>query len=133
MNLNDFVKTEYVGKGFKTCIGVINIPKERNLYNSLRKHYNYLAKSAAKSFEEYYDSYTDCSQIQNNAKSDFKKSISIIIEDIKNTYINLGKYDFDYETIYDSIEKFGCFEIFEESYFVFIDKMPFKSTPFPSP
>lgn len=122
MNLNDFVKTEYVGKGFKTCIGVINIPKERNLYNSLRKHYNYLAKSAAKSFEEYYESYTDCSQIQNNAKSDFKKSISIIIEDIKNTYINLGKYDFDYETIYDSIEKFGCFEIFEESYFVFIDK-----------
>lgn len=97
MNLNDFVKTEYVGKDFETCIGRINIPKERNLYNSLRKNYNYLAKSAAKSFEECYDSYENCKDICNKAQSDFKKSISIIIEDIKNTYISLGQYDFDSE------------------------------------
>lgn len=122
MNLNDFVKAEYVGKDFETCIGRINIPKERNLYNSLRKYYNHLAKSAAKSFEECYDSYKDCSHIEAKAKSDFKKSISIIIEDIKNTYFSLGQYDYDSETIYDLIEKYGCFEIFEESYFVFIDK-----------
>ena len=74
-----------------------------NLYNSLRKHYNYLAKSAAKSFEECYDSYKGCSDIEAKAKSDFKKSISIIIEDIKNTYISLGQYDFDSETIYNLI------------------------------
>lgn len=122
MNLNDFVKTEYVGKDFETCIGRINIPKERNLYNSLRKHYNYLAKSAAKSFEECYDSYENCKDICNKAQSDFKKSISIIIEDIKNTYISLGQYDFDSETIYELIKKYGCFEIFNESFFVFTDK-----------
>lgn len=123
MNFNDFINNEYVEKEFDSPIGKIKIPKDRNIYNELKKWYEQLACAAVNSFIEYYESYNDCYDIIKKAPVDFQKSIAIIIEDIKDTLINLGKFDWDYDTIYEYAVKAGCSDDFSERLDAIVEKV----------
>ena len=50
------------------------------------------------------------------SKDDFKRSIAIVVEDLKDTFINLGEYDYDTNAVSELIESAGCTEIFEERF-----------------
>lgn len=123
MNFNDFINNAYVDKEFDSPIGKINITKERNIYNELKKWYEQLAWSAVNSFVEFYDTYNDCYDIINEAPVDFQKSIAIIVDDIKNTLINLEQYDWDYDTIYEYAVKAGCLDKFNERLDTIVEKV----------
>lgn len=114
MDFNNFVNDNNVDKEFESPIGTIKISKERNLYNELKKHFNNLANSAVSTFLSLYSSYNNCYDILNKAPVDFQKSLAEIIDDIKNTMIGLGHYDWDYDTIYEYIVKAGCTNEFNE-------------------
>lgn len=114
MDFNNFVNDNNVDKEFESPIGTIKISKERNLYNELKKHFNKLANSAVSTFLSLYSLYNNCYDILNKAPVDFQKSLAEIIDDIKNTMIGLGHYDWDYDTIYEYIVKAGCTNEFNE-------------------
>lgn len=114
MNFNDFINNEYVDKEFDSPIGKITISKERNIYNELKKYYKPLANAAVENFKSCYNTYEDCYDILNKAPIDFQSSIAVIIDDIKNSLINLGHYDWDYDTIYEYTVRIGCLEAFNE-------------------
>ena len=100
MNFNNFINSEYVEKEFDSPIGKIKIPKDRNIYNELKKRYEQLACTAVNSFIEFYNAYRNCYDIIINASVDFQRSIAVIIDDIKDTFINLGQFDWDYNNSY---------------------------------
>lgn len=112
MNLNEFLQKENCEKEFNICVGNIKVSNERNLYNALRKWYKSLAKSAQNSFDEGYKSYNNCEDIISKAEDDFKSSMAIVVEDLKDTFINLGEYDYDTNAVSELIESAGCTEIF---------------------
>ena len=112
MNLNEFLQKENCAKEFNICVGNIKVSNERNLYNALRKWYKSLAKSAQNSFDEGYTSYNNCEDIISKAEDDFKSSMAIVVEDLKDTFINLGEYDYDTNAVSELIESAGCTEIF---------------------
>ena len=114
MNFNDFINNQYVEKEFDSPIGKIRITRERSIYNELKKWYEQLACSAVNSFIEFYGSYKNCYDILEKAPVDFQKSIAIIIDDIKNTLIQSGQYDWDYATIYEYAAASGCSDEFNE-------------------
>lgn len=114
MNFNDFINNEYVEKEFDSPVGKIKIPKGRNIYNELKKWYEQLACTAVNSFIEFYDSYSNCYDIIKKAPVDFQQSIAVIIDDIKDTLINLGQFDWDYDTIYEYAVNAGCSDQFNE-------------------
>ena len=116
MNLNEFLQKENCAKEFNICVGNIKVSNERNLYNALRKWYKSLAKSAQNSFDEGYKSYNNCEDIISKAEDDFKSSMAIVVEDLKDTFINLGEYDYDTNAVSELIESAGCTEIFEERF-----------------
>lgn len=116
MNLNEFLQKENCEKEFNICVGNIKVSNERNLYNALRKWYKSLAKSAQNSFNESYKSYNNCEDIISKAEDDFKSSMAIVVEDLKDTFINLGEYDYDTNAVSELIESAGCTEIFEERF-----------------
>ena len=114
MDFNDFINNEYVEKEFDSAVGKINVSKNRNIYNELKKRYERFAWSAVNSFIESYGEYESCYDIIKKAPTDFQKSIAIIIEDIKDTLIKLGQYDWDYDTIYEYSVNEGCSDAFNE-------------------
>lgn len=116
MNLNEFLQKENCAKEFNICVGNIKVSNERNLYNALRKWYKSLAKSAQNSFDEGYKSYNNCEDIISKAEDDFKSSMAIVVEDLKDTFINLGEYDYDTNAVSELIESAGSTEIFEERF-----------------
>lgn len=123
MDFNDFINNEYVEKEFDSAVGKIKVSKNRNLYNELKKRYEQLAWSAVNSFIESYGSYESCYDIINKAPTDFQKSIAIIIEDIKDTLIKLGQYDWDYDTIYEYAVNEGCSDAFNERLDAIVSKV----------
>lgn len=123
MNFNNFINSEYVEKEFDSPIGKIKVPKGRNIYNELKKRYEQLARTAVNSFIEFYNAYRNCYDIINNASVDFQRSIAVIIDDIKDTFINLGQFDWDYNTIYDYAVNFGCSDDFNERLDAVVEKV----------
>lgn len=115
MKFNDFLADEYVDREFESPFGTIHIPKGRNIYNALNKRYEKLALLAVDKFLDLYAKYENCDDILENADADFQKSIAIIIEDIRDTLINVGQYDQDYDTIYKAVTDFGCTEAFDSA------------------
>ena len=83
MDFNEFIKNENTEKTITTPFGNIVVPKERNLYNEIRKRYKVLSLNSVELFAKAYDSYESCEDIIDNAYTDFQKSIVNIIEEIK--------------------------------------------------
>lgn len=100
MLLNELLEKEYHDAELPSPVGVVIIPKERNVYNALRNKYQSLAKEAEQAFSEIYESYSNCNDILMQSSSDFQKSISAVVDELKKDLISIGRYDLDYETIY---------------------------------
>lgn len=103
MDFNEFIKNENTEKTITTPFGNIVVPKERNLYNEIRKRYKVLSLNSVELFAKAYDSYESCEDIIDNAYTDFQKSIVSIIEEIKNTLISQEQYEWDYDSIYEFV------------------------------
>lgn len=115
MLVNQLLEKDYCQVEYPCHIGLVSIPKERNLYNSLRKKYYGLAMESMKKFLEYYDNYSGCNDILLKSSSDFQKSISNVIEEMKKDLISIERYDWDYDTIYQYANEKGYLNPFHDA------------------
>lgn len=115
MLMNELLEMESHSVEYPCSVGVINIPKERNLYTILRKKYGNLAKEAVSQFSSFYDSYTNCNDILRKSSTDFQKSICSVIDEIKKELISIERYDWDYDTIYQYANEHGYLNLFYEA------------------
>ena len=83
MNFNEFIKNENIDKIVNTPFGSITIPKERSIYNEIRRRYKVLAINSAEAFAQSYESYQNCEDIITNAPTDFQKRILLRKEVLK--------------------------------------------------
>ena len=115
MLLNELLEKKYCSVERVCSIGVVSVPKERNVYNALRKKYYLLAQETENHFSEIYNGYTNCNDILMNLSTDFQKSIGIVIESMKNDLISLERYDLDFDTIYQYANENGYLTAFYEA------------------
>ena len=115
MNFNEFIKNENIDKIVNTPFGSITIPKERSIYNEIRRRYKVLAINSAEAFAQSYESYQNCEDIITNAPTDFQKSIANIIDEIKNTLISQEQYEWDYDSIYEFVIKADMLRDFDKA------------------
>ena len=105
MSEKSFFEIENRERSFKTPIGEITVPGERNLFNAVRNKYKKLAKDSLEEFKKHYKKYKSCMDILNSAPDDFKASISNIVDDIRAFLIDTGEYDWDDETVYNYLSE----------------------------
>ena len=115
MLMNELLEKESHSVEYSCSVGAVNIPKERNLYTVLRRKYSNLAKEAVSQFSALYDSYTNCNDILRKSSSDFQKSISSVIDEIKKEIISMECYEWDYDTIYQYANEHGYLNPFYEA------------------
>lgn len=123
MLFKEILEKEYVSKDFDTPIGKIELDKGRNIYTALRSKYYDLAFNSMKAFLNFYNAYSDCSDILEKAPNDFQVSIANVIDEIKNDVISIGKYDWDYDTIYAYLNENGYLNPFYEPFDTISDKI----------
>lgn len=123
MLLNELLEKEYCPVEYPCPIGTVCIPKERNVYNTLRKKYYNLAKDAMNQFSVLYDSYSNCNDILQKSSTDFQNSILPIIEEIKKDLISTERYDIDYDMIYRYANENGYLNAFYEKSDAVCDKI----------
>lgn len=123
MLFKEILETEYVPKEFSLEIGNINVTKERNIYTVLRRKYYALAVESLNTFSNAYDTYNDCTDILEKTPKDFQVSIANVIDEIKKDLISIGKYDWDYETIYEYANQKGYFDSFYNPFDKISDKI----------
>lgn len=63
MLMKELLEQENHPVEYPCAVGEVHIPKERNIYNILRKKYYHLAEEAVKQFSSFYDGYTNCNDI----------------------------------------------------------------------
>lgn len=107
MLMKELLEQENHPVEYPCAVGEVHIPKERNIYNILRKKYYHLAEEAVKHFSSFYDGYTNCNDILQKTSSDFQKSICPVIDEIKKELISVERYDWDYDTIYQYANEKG--------------------------
>lgn len=115
MLMNELLEKESHSVEYPCSIGAVNISKERNLYTVLRRKYSNLAREAVSQFSAFYDGYTNCNDILRKSSSDFQKSISSVIDEIKKELISIERYDWDYDTIYQYANEHGYLNSFYEA------------------
>ena len=115
MLMNELLEKESHSVEYPCSIGAVNISKERNLYTVLRRKYSNLAREAVSQFSAFYDSYTNCNDILRKSSSDFQKSISSVIDEIKKEIISMECYEWDYDTIYQYANEHGYLNPFYEA------------------
>lgn len=115
MLMNELLEKEYRPVEYPCSFGLISIPKDRNVYNVLRKKYYDLAKEAMKQFSAFYDGYINCNDILKKSSTDFQKSICPVIDEMKKDLISIERYDWDYDTIYQYANDNGYLNQFYES------------------
>lgn len=123
MLFNEIFEKDYVAKDFDTPIGKITLDKGRNIYTILRSKYYDLAFDSMKTFSDLYDSYSGCADILEKAPRDFQISIANVIDEIKNDIISIGKYDWDYDTIYEYANENGYLNPFYEPFDTISDRI----------
>lgn len=114
MLMNELIEKEYCPVEYPCPIGLVCIPRERNVYNVLRRKYFNLAKEAENQFSSFYDNYSNCNDILKKSSSDFQKSICSVIDEMKKDLISLERYDWDYDTIYQYANDNGYLNQFYE-------------------
>lgn len=112
MLLNELLEKEYHDAELPSPVGIVFISKEKNVYNALRKKYQSLAKEAEQIFSEIYTSYSGCNDILIKSSSDFQQSISAVIDELKKDLISIGRYDLDYDTIFQYAADHGLLDGF---------------------
>lgn len=123
MLMNELLEKENRLVEYPCAVGVVQIPKKRNLYNVLRKKYFGLAEEAREHFSKSYDEYTGCNDILQRSSSDFQKNIFPVIEEMKKDMISIERYDWDYDTIYQYADEKGYLDPFYRASNVVCEKI----------
>lgn len=113
MNYDEFIKNAYVETELETPVGKIVVSKERNLYNAITKKYRTMATETVDSFMASYKNYTSCQDVIDCCIPDFQLSSQFVLDDIVNTLISKGDYDWDYDSLVVYAEKTGLFDDFK--------------------
>ena len=91
MLMKELLEQENHPVEYPCAIGTVHIPKERNIYNVLRKKYYRLAEEAVRQFSSFYSDYTNCNDILQKTSSDFQKSICPVIDEMKKELISMER------------------------------------------
>lgn len=116
MQVREIIEQENHEVEFDSPFGKVVVSSEKNMYASLRKKYQELAKAASEKYGELYDKYADCNDICEFGERDFKVAASEAVENMKNDLISMGKYDYDSEAIYKKLSELGGMKGFDDAY-----------------
>lgn len=116
MQVREIIEQENHEVELDSPFGKIVVSAEKNMYTSLRKKYQELAKIASEQYGELYDKYTNCNDICEFGERDFKAAAEEAVENMKNDLISMGKYDYDLESIYKKLSELGGMQAFDNAY-----------------
>lgn len=108
MDIQKFIAQELVSKTFPTDVGTIEVSEGRNIYTSLRKRFDVLAKESMKAFKKSFATYNDCKDLMDKAADDFQKSIDNVLKEFKSSLISIDRYDMDDEAILNLMAEHQC-------------------------
>ena len=116
MQVREIIEQENHEVEFDSPFGKVVVSAEKNMYTSLRKKYQELAKTAAEKYGELYNKYAGCKDICKFGERDFKTAAEEAVENMKNDLISMGKYDYDFETVYNKLSELGGLNGFNNAY-----------------